>query len=292
MILLSFTGKIRFAAILEILDFLGGVIMKSPDGTSSTVERVIQVYLQLASAKEPTGITDIASSLGVSKAVVHRILQYLVGYDLAERNPATRKYALGSKAFAINAAQRAKDPLYHHALPYMEYLHELTGETVTLCRRYGFHNVYIAQIESRKDIHISVPLGENVPLTIGANGLCQLAYLDKETIDLVLDLPRKKITAATVTDDAEIRARLAKIREDGYSFTSGERVPLCAAIAVPIMSANGIDQQPADTLPIGAISVAFLDSRFPDMSEEHVIAEIKRTAGAIAGKLSAVPSRR
>lgn len=253
--------------------------------SSSIIERVIRTYLSLTSAKEPVGITDIASELQLGKTTVHRILQYLVQYELAERNPHTRKYQAGPRAYSIALDQQANDSLHTLARPYMDYLFELTVETITLCKRFGFHNVYIGQIESSKEIHISVPLGEDVPLTVGSNGLCQLAFLDEQSVDLVLSLPRHKVTEDTVTDEQAIRQRLSQIRQNGYSFTSGERVASCAGVAVPILVGN-----PAR--PIGAIGVAFLDSRFPELDEKCLINEIKMVARLIERQLTQVNSLR
>lgn len=235
-------------------------------------------YLALVHANGQIGVKDIADQLAVSPTVVHRILRYFLSYDLAERDPNTRKYALGSKTYGIGETKRMSNILYNCARPYMEYLYELTKETVTLCQRFGFHNVYIGQIESTQEIHISVPLGVNIPLTVGANGLCQLAYLDEDSIDLIMKIPRRKVTGQTVADENAIRSRLKQIRANGYSFTSGERVPLSASIAVPIFSGQ-------QRSPIGAISVAFIDSRFSDFDETGLASEIKQIGRLIERKL-------
>ncbi|MFT8357481.1 MAG: IclR family transcriptional regulator [Bifidobacterium aquikefiri] len=255
------------------------VMKPSDEGTSSTTERVIRTYLALVSGSSEVGITDLATATGMSKAVVHRIIGHFVDYGLAARNPVTRRYSLGPKSFALAEAVRPKQVLSTCARPFMEYLYELTGETITLTQRVNFHHLYVSQIESPHEIHISVALGTDVPLTVGSCGLCQLAFLDQETIDLILRIPRKKYTDATVTDDATIRARLDDIRRDGYSVTSGERVSLCTSIATPILAGNHN--------PIGSLGVACLDSRFPLIDRQMLIQETKRAASQIGKKVLA-----
>lgn len=245
----------------------------------STIERVLQTYLLLASSNTPKGVTEIAESIGATKASVHRILQHLVHFELAEHNPANRKYSLGPRAYAIAVDHLTNDSLLEVSRPYMDYLYELTGETVTLCKRVGFHNIYLGQIESAQEIHISVPLGEEVPLTLGANGLCQLAFMDEESIKLALSLPRIAYTDKTVTDKDEIIKRLAQIRQDGYSITSGERVPYCAGASAPILMGN-------TRRPIGAIGVAFLDSRFSSIDRDKLTTVIKQVARLIERRLN------
>lgn len=250
------------------------------DGTSSTTERVIRTYFALVTGGDEVGITDLAAATGVSKAVVHRIVRHFVDYGLATHNPVTRKYSLGPKSFAMAAAVRPKQILSTCARPYMEYLYELTGETITLTQRVNFHHLYISQIESPHEIHISVALGTDVPLTVGSCGLCQLAFLDAESIDLIMKLPRKKYTDSTVTDDTMIRERLSQIRTDGYSVTSGERVSLCTSIAVPILV--------GENNPIGSLAVACLDSRFPLIDRRMLVTETQKAASQIAKKVTAI----
>ena len=254
--------------------------MEGPD-LSSPVARALEVYLLVASSKEELGVTQIADRLGLAKASVHRILQHLVRCELAVRNPVSRRYALGPRAYAIAVEHLANDSLLEVARPYMDYLHELTGETVTLCKRFGFHNVYLGQIESLREVHISVPLGEDIPLTIGSNGLCQLAFLDEESISLALSLPRRAYTVRTVLDERVIRARLAQIRQTGYSITSGERVPYCAGAAAPILVEDGGRRR-----PVGAIGIAFLDSRFTSIDERRIANEICQVARLIERRLT------
>lgn len=244
----------------------------------STTERVIQVYLALANEREPQGVTQIAQKVCAAKPSVHRILQHLVRYGLAERNAETRKYGLGARSYAIASEHLASDPLLEVSRPYMDYLSELTGETVTLCKRFGFHNVYIGLIESTKEMHISIPLGEETPLTVGANGLCELAFLDEESINLALSLPRHSYTDRTVTDEKMIRERLEQIRHDGYSITSGERVMYCAGASAPIRAGG-------KKHPVGAIGVAFLESRFPNINERYLSDEIRQVAHLIEQRL-------
>ena len=72
------------------------------DGTEASA-RVADVLLQFLGGSPSLGVSAIARELGLSKAVVHRILRSLVDRRLLEVDPETRAYGLGPAAVALGA---------------------------------------------------------------------------------------------------------------------------------------------------------------------------------------------
>ena len=54
------------------------------------------------------------------------------------------------------------------ALPHMEHLHDMTGETVFLCVRRGLRAVCIERIEGSHVVSLALRLGGSLPLHAGA----------------------------------------------------------------------------------------------------------------------------
>ena len=76
--------------------------MTLPQGTEAAA-RVADVLLLFTDGPDAWGVSAIARELGLSKAVVHRILQTLVDRRLLVADPATRGYLLGPASAALGA---------------------------------------------------------------------------------------------------------------------------------------------------------------------------------------------
>ncbi|MFG6444448.1 IclR family transcriptional regulator [Microbacterium sp. P06] len=247
----------------------------SSENPISTTTRVAQVLLAFGGADGPLGVSEIARTCGLSKAVVHRILQSLVETHLVAYVPTERRYSLGPAAFALGRHAAGGNDLRAAGLPVISHLGRVTGETTTLTERFGHHRQYVAQIVSTNPIRITIRLGETVPLWSGASGLSILAFMDAVDIDYILSTSRSEYTSATVTDAGEIRARLAEIRERGWAHTAGERVRYSSSIAAPVFDLEGV--------PVGSLSVAYLVDRLGS-ADHFALAELVTSAAADASE--------
>ncbi|MFG6402341.1 IclR family transcriptional regulator [Microbacterium sp. P04] len=241
----------------------------------STTTRVAQVLLAFGGAAGPLGVSEIARTCGLSKAVVHRILQSLVETHLVTYVPEQRRYTLGPAAFALGRLAAERNDLRAAGMPVISHLARVTGETTTLTERFGHHRQYVGQVVSTNPIRITIRLGETVPLWSGASGLSILAFMDPADVDYILSSHRSEYTSATVTDDAGIRARLAEIRERGWAHTAGERVRFSSSIAAPVFDLEGV--------PVGSLSVAYLVDRLGS-ADHFALAELVTSAAADAGE--------
>jgi IclR family acetate operon transcriptional repressor len=236
---------------------------------TSTTERVADILLALGDG-DSHGVTELGRALGLSKAVVHRILQTLLQRSLVRYDPTERVYSLGPAAIALSRAATRQSELHRAASPVMARLSVETGETTILTQRDGYRRFYINQVESSQPIRITITLGGSFPLSVGASGLAMLAFLPDEDVDHVLSIPLARYTDRTVIDTEEVRERLRQVRRQGWAKTSGERVPESTSIAVPIFD-------DAD-LPIGSLSAAYLTSRFSEEAAD-ALAQRVRDAG-------------
>jgi DNA-binding IclR family transcriptional regulator len=243
------------------------------DTRSSTTQRVAQVLLALGGEEPWLGVTDLARRLDLGKAVVHRILQQLLDTGLVRYDESGRRYALGPAAVSLGRTAGRRTEIVAAAAPVLAHLSQVTGETTTLAARVGHGRVYVDQVESSQHIRIAIRIGEHQALTNGASGLSILAFLPPADVDLALAVPVPRFTPRTVVDPAAIRERLALIRERGWASTSSERVPHSSSIAAPVLDGAGE--------AVGSLSVAYLDSRFPDEDVPevaHLVTDAARRA--------------
>ncbi|WP_062357993.1 IclR family transcriptional regulator [Herbidospora yilanensis] len=216
--------------------------LPADDGqTSSGVDRALQVIFAVAAAKEPDiGVSELARSLGLSKAVVHRVVRTLVAADFFSVDERTRRYRLGPGAVSVGLAAMAQMEVPRIAQPYLERLVAHTKETATLSVRYGTQRMYLTQVLSPQEIRMSVQLGRLYPLHAGGSSKAILAAMEPEEIrGYLASQPLEALTAITIQDPARLADELETIRQRGYAVSLGERQQGAASVAAPVHEATG-----------------------------------------------------
>lgn len=218
--------------------------------SSSTVERALDVLLLFARSPRPDhGVTEIAATMGLSKAVVHRILTSLRSRELVSFDPGTRRYALGPAALSLGHAYTDRLDVRTLAAPELAWLSERAQETATLSIRNGDVRTYVDQVLPDREIRMEVTLGARYPLHAGSSSKAFLAFLPDSEMERYLagaSLPR--LTGQTITDPDRLRRDLRATRERGYATSLGERQEGAASIAAPVLDHTG--------LPVAVLSVA------------------------------------
>ncbi|GAA3749746.1 DNA-binding IclR family transcriptional regulator [Spinactinospora alkalitolerans] len=239
------------------------------NGTEAAA-RVIDVLLLFTDGPSTLGVTHIARELGLSKAVVHRILQSLVSRSALLFDPASRAYRLGPAVVALGARSLRDSDLRRAALPVVRRLHEATDETTTLSELVGTERVYIDQMESTREIRMTVEIGRRFPLHAGASSKAILAELPEPELEAVLAAPLGRLTPETVVDPDRIRAELAAIRARGAAVSGGERQGGASSIASAVRWADG--------RVVGAISVCGPIMRFDEATCERYVPLVRDAA--------------
>lgn len=242
-------------------------------GTESA-GRVADVLLAFLDGPRAWGVSAIARELALSKAVVHRILQTLVGSGLLQWVPDTREYRLGPAAGALGARALRDSDLRTVAMPVLRELQRRTRETTTVSARVAAGRVYLDQVASDLEIKMTVEVGRRFPLHAGSSSMCILAFLPIDDREAVLAGDLAPVTARTVSDPAVIRARLAEIRRVGYAFSGGERQIGAGAVAAPVFGVDGA--------VVGAISVCGPGERVDRAARDRYAPLLRRAAEQIS----------
>ena len=212
--------------------------MTTQSGTE-TAGRVIDVLMLFTDGPDELGVSRIARELGLSKAVVHRILQSLVARGMVAFDQPSRLYRLGPTATALGARALRGSDLRAVAAEPLRRLHERTQETVTLTALVPGGRAYLDQIVSTHEVKMTVELGRRFPLHAGSSGKCVLAFLPPERRERVLGEDLPALTGSTHTDTVALRAELAAIRELGYASSQGERQADAGSLAAPLFGLDG-----------------------------------------------------
>lgn len=217
-------------------------------GESSTaVERAADILTLFGQGSRTLGITEISQQLGLSKAVVYRVLNAFRDRGFVELDEVTHRYSLGPQLLLIGLAALEQIDVRILAREAMQRLSDATQETATLSIRMGWSRIYVDQVTPDRDIKMVVPVGHAYPLHSGASSKALLAFLAPAERDEYLARPLEAVTDATETDSDALRRELDVIRSRGYATSEGERQVGAGAVAAPIM---GMDGLPAATMSV------------------------------------------
>jgi IclR family transcriptional regulator, acetate operon repressor len=210
---------------------------ESPKGESASgIERALDVLTLFVRAETPTlGVTEIADTLGVSKAVVHRQLGAFRSRGFVELEPGTHRYRLGPGILFLGLSyldQLDVRTLGHETLTQLV---AETNETATMSVRVGWSRVYVDQVTPQREVKMSVQLGRAFPLHAGASSKAMLAFLPKaDREEYLLAHSLSPLTARTVTDPDRLRKELLVIADQGFAVSFGERDASAGSVAAPV----------------------------------------------------------
>lgn len=225
-------------------------------GTAGTeaAGRVADVLVVFTAGPRTLGVSAIARELGLSKAVVHRILQALLTRGLVEPAPDSREYRLGPAAAALGARALRDSDLRSAGMPVIRALQQEVGETTTLSQRVPGGRVYLDQVECPHEVKMTVEVGRLFPLHAGSSSKCILAFLPAAEQRAILNGPLRTLAARTIVDADALREALRHIRRVGYATSQNERQVGAASVAAPVFDLDG--------QVVGAISIAAPAHRF------------------------------
>lgn len=203
--------------------------------TIGAVERaadVLNAFTDLDGAD--AGVTELSERLGLSKAVVHRILASLRARGFIDLDEQTRRYSLGPASLALGLTYLQQIDVRDVARSVLRDLSEQTNETATLSIRRGDVRMYVDQMTPAREVKMTVQLGHPYPLHAGGSSKAFLAHLPAAHVDEYLAGPLEAVGENTITDPVLLRRDLEEIRQRGYAASFGERQEGAASIAAPV----------------------------------------------------------
>lgn len=222
-----------------------------------SLDRALRIVFAIADGDGPdVGVSELSRSLGMPKAVVHRILKTFTAHGFLSFDERTRRYQLGPGALTVGLAAVRNLDVPGVARPYLERMVASSGETATLSVLQGSERVCVDQVLSPQEVRLSAVLGRPYPLYAGAASKVLLAALpDIEVKDYFKRVRLDRLTDRTPTDRRRLDADLAEIRRCGYAASQGEREAGAASVAAAVLEASG--------RPFGSISICGPADRFP-----------------------------
>ena len=212
--------------------------VKPSDAYVQSFARGLAVIRAFNAERPAMTLTEVAEAAGLTRAGARRILLTLVqlGYVATEG----RLFRLTPRILELGFAYLTSMPFWDLAEPIME---QLTNEAHQSCSATvldGTDIVYVLRIPTGRIMSINLGIGSRLPAYCSAMGRVLLAGLADAEIDAVLaNSDLRAHTPLTVTDPAQLKAAILKVREQGWSLVDRELETGLVAIAAPIRDRSG-----------------------------------------------------
>lgn len=246
----------------------------------SAVERAVAI-LRSFERRDEWSLSELVGELGLNKSTAHGILGTLVEHRFLLRDPATLRYRLGPALIRLGHLAHEQLDLRRVARPHMESLVRETEKTVLLGTFHDDHIVVIDKVDPVGTLHVSATIGQRIPFSGGSFGRVFLAWMPEEEVDrLVATNGLEGFTPTSITDPAEYKAELARVRRRGYAVDDREEYLLgVRAVSVPV---RGVDDR-----VVAGLTVVGFTSRRGDQPGETAIKAAVRAAEEISNQLGA-----
>jgi IclR family KDG regulon transcriptional repressor len=234
-----------------------------------TVDRLVDVLDRFTKDRPIWSLSELSAQLGLPKSTLHRFLVGLEGHGILRRGRSDGKWRLGHHLLIWGSLAAESTGVRHIAAPVMRDLAEQTGETVILTEYHGGAVICIDKVETSHSVRIAFDIGARRALHAGASSKVLMAYMpETQVADIIREEGLPRYCERTITDPAELRQELARIRECGYAFSYEETDRGAWGIATPIR--NWEDQV------IAAIGIAGPTVRFSSIQDSPPSEQARR----------------
>ncbi|WP_426198709.1 IclR family transcriptional regulator [Pseudomonas sp. DC3200b2] len=246
-----------------------------PAGTQ-TLLRGLNVIQAVA-----TGARDlkaISARLGMTRSTTHRLASALVEARYLRVTP--QGYYLGSRLIELGFQAREELPLPALAMPWLDELSRLTGDTVHLAVRDGDQVLYLHKNPGRNGPEMRSRVGQRMPLT--RTGIGKALLLDAAEAEWRRLFEGQPQPAAVWPGRAEpdwetFLARMQAYATGGYAFDLEDNEPSIRCVAAPVRDASG--------QIVAAISVASTVPYMPLERMDELRPRVQQAAHAVSREL-------
>lgn len=205
-------------------------------GHVKSLASALRVLRLFTAANPEWGVTNISRVMQLEKSHVSKILSEFVAQGYLDRDPLSRRYRIGPRAYEFGAGYLNTSSLLRCGDWIVRDLVERTGFYATLNIFVGDSILFASGIRGTGTACASLPVGTFIPLHATAAGKTAAAHLPREKLEQYLQSGRLvPLTQRSIRDPKVLRHEIDEIRASGYAITRGESTPGVAAIAAPVL---------------------------------------------------------
>lgn len=236
--------------------------------------RALEVLKLLGTADNPMSLAELSGRLRVPKPTLLRLLAVLEEQEFIYREGVPPVYAVGHAVLQISETYRRQANVAEIAGPYLRRLADTTGFTANLGVLEGPWVLHICVEEPDRPLRFRSSSGSLDHTHCTGLGKMLLSRLRADGIDSHLTTePFEKFTPFTLVAREDLESEIARIRSRGYSIDRQERDMGVTCMAVPILTATGINV---------ALSVAGSSGEFTTERQDDILPELFHGAAQLS----------
>jgi len=219
-----------------------------------SLHRALNILETIGNSPIPLSLKQITELTGLPKPTAYRLLR-----NLEDRNyitcDNTGNYRLGMQLLLMSHRAEREFEVKQLARPHLEFLGELSKETVHLAILDRNRVLYVDTIESPHALRMVCKLGSTNAVHCTALGKALLIrHNDQEILDILGEQGMEKRTEYTITTPVDFLREMRMVRVQGYALDDCESELNGRCVGAPIYNHTG--------KVIAAISVSGLSTRF------------------------------
>ena len=255
-------------------------------GGAQSIDRAATLLLLVGRAG-PFGarLSELVEQCDLAKPTVRRMLLALVRAGLLDQDPETRRYYIGPEIYVLGTLASARFGIHPISLRSLVRLSQETGDTAFLSVPRDVYSICVHREEGPYPIRIhALHAGDRHPLGVGAGSLALLSALPDHEVEEVM----------TANADSPGGQAIPSIRPCPPYTGSGDpgqglRTESGNA-ASRLVGRRRRHPRASDGRPIGALSIAAIESRLGKERQKEMASLLKKEASSIETRLREVGS--
>lgn len=244
---------------------------KSPYQAHSLL-RGLGILDAIATASEPTTLTELHEQTGHPKSTLVRMLAVLEGADYVIKVDERPAYRLGPAVLPIVSGYLQSGSIGEVVRPHLKRLALETGWTANFGVLDGTNVRHVSVEFPDRPLHYMSTEGALAPAYCTGLGKAILAALPEEDARAAVPGTLPALTPATLTTWSALARDLAATRERGYAIDAGEADVGLRCLAVAVRSGGEV---------IGAVSVAGPAGESDEEREATFVATLRSVRDAL-----------
>jgi IclR family acetate operon transcriptional repressor len=217
------------------------------EAATGTLGKLVSLLELISTSQQPLRFIDVVKLSKQPRATVHRQLSHLMAEGLLEQC-ADQSYVPGLLLLTFASKAWARNDLRSVAAPFLQQLHQQTGESVHLAVLQGVSVIYLDKIDGTQKIRMHSQIGNRSPAFCTGVGKAALSLLsDDELAERLATIDFHRFTPQTLASPQELTNDIAQIRLRGFAHDMEEHEVGIRCVAAPIGILSGGN--------IGAISI-------------------------------------
>lgn len=242
--------------------------------------QVLAILSHLGRQAGPVPAAAIARELALPRSTTYQLLNTLAESGFVVHLADERRYSLGLAAYELATGYARQAPLQRVARVPLARLVDRTGHTAHLAVMHGREVIYLIEERAPGRPPLVTDVGVRLPAHLTASGRAMLAALPAAQIRALFPHPEAFVTRHEPGPHSlsALRKLLVETRRRGHAVEVGEVSPGFASIAVAVLDHTGH--------PVASVAVTLPRSELGPDLRDMVVAEIGRSARAIAARIS------